>query len=286
MQSTLYYSSEAVSAEFLHINNCSVLKHDVQDSRSLRPRGRLDYLLIFIRTGCCYLNLDTPQAETIPAGRVLLFHPGEPQDYSFLAADASTEIYIHFTGNGCASLLEQAGLTHKSVLIPSHPGELEHYLLRICESFDSTNNQANLLCEGLLMAALGLLSESNTPSALGAPRFSRELGEIIGNIRTYANQPYNLDLWAKQCSISKTHFIQIFKDATGLPPYQYLTTVRIRHAKEQLLFTNLSGAKIGELNGYPDYNYFSRVFKKYVGMTPTEYRRQQNQKSPTDQSSC
>lgn len=268
----IHYSSEAVSEEYLHINNCSTLKHDMQDSRIIRPIGRKDYLLIYIQSGCCYLNIDSKNPITAPKGSVLFYRPGEPQDYTFYAKDNVTQIYIHFTGVGCEKLIEKACIGDNQVIIPKNISELEHYVVRICEEFDNTDNQKSLLCEGLLMTVLGLIATKNKQDNGTSLKFSRELNEIIGSIRTRASQPYNLDNWAKQCNISKTHFIHTFKQATGLPPYQYLTSIRMKHAKELLLFTDMSISKIGELCGYSDYNYFARVFKKYVGVTPSAYR--------------
>ena len=64
----------------------------------------------------------------------------------------------------------------------------------------------------------------------------------------------------------------MFKKATGMPPYRYLTSYRIQQARQLLLFSDLSVGEIGRVCGYPDYNYFSRLFKKMEGVSPSRFR--------------
>lgn len=72
---------------------------------------------------------------------------------------------------------------------------------------------------------------------------------------------------------SMEYLARIFKKETGLSPSKYLTNLRMNEAKHLLLsHTCLEVGKIGELVGYKDAFYFSRVFKNNVNMTPSEYR--------------
>ena len=64
----------------------------------------------------------------------------------------------------------------------------------------------------------------------------------------------------------------MFKEATGENFIDYLTNVRISKAKEMLLAGDSSMKEICSAVGYSDPNYFSRTFKKNVGVTPTEFK--------------
>lgn len=66
---------------------------------------------------------------------------------------------------------------------------------------------------------------------------------------------------------------RVFKKVTGQTVFQYLTQLRISHAKILLLHTSLRMAEVGEKVGFPDEYYFNRVFKKYVGVPPATYAR-------------
>ncbi len=64
---------------------------------------------------------------------------------------------------------------------------------------------------------------------------------------------------------------RVFSKLTGYSIMRYVNLVRISHAKELIEATHLSFSEIGYLTGLDDPYYFSKVFKKYVGISPTEY---------------
>lgn len=66
---------------------------------------------------------------------------------------------------------------------------------------------------------------------------------------------------------------RVFKKVTGHTVFQYLTRLRISHARLLVLHTSMKMGEIGEKVGIPDEYYFNRVFKKYVGMPPAAYSR-------------
>ena len=73
-------------------------------------------------------------------------------------------------------------------------------------------------------------------------------------------------------NISPYYFSKIFKEGTGENFIEYLTNIRIEKAKELLGNSDYSMKEICVMVGYSDPNYFSRSFKKNVGVTPTEYK--------------
>ncbi|MGN1030624.1 MAG: helix-turn-helix domain-containing protein, partial [Butyricicoccaceae bacterium] len=64
----------------------------------------------------------------------------------------------------------------------------------------------------------------------------------------------------------------IFKAATGLSPMKYVAQRRIGEAQNLLMNTNISIGEIGERLGFSDSCHFSSTFKRYIGVTPTQYR--------------
>ncbi|MDD6328635.1 MAG: response regulator [Lachnospiraceae bacterium] len=103
----------------------------------------------------------------------------------------------------------------------------------------------------------------------------KEVG-MIENALEYIRENYNKDISlvdvARKVDISPYYFSKVFKDETGHNFIEYLTNLRIEKAKELLLLSELSMKEIGVMVGYADPNYFSRSFKKHVGVTPTEYK--------------
>ena len=82
----------------------------------------------------------------------------------------------------------------------------------------------------------------------------------------------SLDDVSSQVNISPYYFSKIFKDETGENFIEYLTRVRIERANELLVDANISVKEAGIQSGYSDPNYFSRIFKKQMDMTPSEYK--------------
>jgi AraC family L-rhamnose operon transcriptional activator RhaR len=72
--------------------------------------------------------------------------------------------------------------------------------------------------------------------------------------------------------INQRYFIRIFKKEIGLPPLKYLNHIRIEKACELLLYTNDDIVQIAYDVGYGDLTHFNRLFKKLIGMSPTQFR--------------
>ncbi|MFP4662248.1 MAG: response regulator [Halanaerobiales bacterium] len=78
---------------------------------------------------------------------------------------------------------------------------------------------------------------------------------------------------AKEVNISRAYFSQCFKDLLGKSFGKYVREEKIKRAKEYLLNTSKPVYWIAQQVGFSDEKYFSRVFKKYTGLLPTEYRK-------------
>ena len=94
----------------------------------------------------------------------------------------------------------------------------------------------------------------------------------------YFNEHYNTDLcieeYARSKGMSVSWFIRNFKQYTGTTPIQYIVAVRIANAQMLLETTNDNITEIGHIVGYENPLYFSRIFKKQKGLSPSEYRKQ------------
>ncbi len=95
-------------------------------------------------------------------------------------------------------------------------------------------------------------------------------------IDTHYNKDISLDDVSREVEISPYYFSKLFKEETGENFIEYVTNIRLERARELLAKTEYSMKEIcGEI-GYADPNYFSRIFKKNVGLTPTEYKEGSN----------
>jgi len=88
----------------------------------------------------------------------------------------------------------------------------------------------------------------------------------------YVDPNMSLNEVAAQVSLSPSHFSVVFGQETSRTFKEYLTEVRIKRAKELLRTTTLKSSEIAYQTGYTDPHYFSYVFRKNTGLTPTEFR--------------
>lgn len=103
---------------------------------------------------------------------------------------------------------------------------------------------------------------------------------VVEKILKYLNNNYyekvSSSLIEKTFEVNFDYINRVFSDITGNTIFHYLNILRINHAKELIATTNLTFSEIGYLVGIDDRYYFTKQFKKYVGMTPTEYYKSVN----------
>ena len=79
--------------------------------------------------------------------------------------------------------------------------------------------------------------------------------------------------FGKMCGMTETHFRRLFKEIYGMSPIKYINEIRTERARGLIANSNLSLSRIAEKVGYGDVYYFSRVFKKIVGISPSVYKK-------------
>ena len=101
--------------------------------------------------------------------------------------------------------------------------------------------------------------------------------DLISFVKNKINERYmtydiSLELLSRESDVSSYYLSRLFREETGETFMEYLTNLRINKAKELINGTDRTMKDICQAVGYSDPNYFSRMFKKNVGLTPTEYR--------------
>lgn len=106
---------------------------------------------------------------------------------------------------------------------------------------------------------------------------SNRYGTVVDQVKKYIEEHYeeeelSLNLLASYVNFSPNHLSMIFSQQTGQTFIKYLTDYRMNKAKELLRGTSMRSSEISLEVGYKDPHYFSYLFKKTQGMTPTQYR--------------
>lgn len=91
-------------------------------------------------------------------------------------------------------------------------------------------------------------------------------------IKNHYTENIKLEDIAQYAAVSKNYFCAVFKKKTSLTIWEYLTNIRMEKAKELILNLPLKNYEIASKIGYDDPAYFSRLFKRYTGFNPSEYK--------------
>ncbi|MEM7248586.1 MAG: AraC family transcriptional regulator [Acidobacteriota bacterium] len=112
--------------------------------------------------------------------------------------------------------------------------------------------------------------EENGLAALADP----QLGASLERLHERPGDPWTLESLARAAGLSRTVFAQRFKEALGMPAMKYLTSWRMQRARRLLVESEQTLEAIAEDVGYESAPALSRVFKRWVGVPPGQYRRE------------
>lgn len=120
--------------------------------------------------------------------------------------------------------------------------------------------------------------QSDTASATPSNRYpSEEYDTVISYLRKNLNRDLSLDDIAKGCSVSISKLKLICKEACGLSPIALFISLKLEEAQRMIVETPLNFTQISEKLGFNSVHYFSKLFKKKTGVTPSEYARSSKQ---------
>jgi AraC-like DNA-binding protein len=206
-----------------------------------------------------------------PAGTIVAMNPGEAHT-GYTAGDVPLTyrmLYISPAAMG-AALPEGAGRPYFSDLCIEDPGwaarlQRLHRCLEI--SSDPLEKQTRFLSVmGRFSACFG--------GGVHPPRATREpvaVGRVKAYLRANYAEPVTIDQLARLTQLNRAHLMRTFTRTVGLPPYAYLTQIRVERAKAHLA-AGQSPAQTALAVGFADQSHLNRHFKKLTGTTPRLYR--------------
>ena len=105
------------------------------------------------------------------------------------------------------------------------------------------------------------------------PVYDKMIDNVIRDIRDHYMEDISLTSLADKYSISTGHLSNMIKERLQVGFSDYISSLRMQRAKELLRDESMSIQEIAETVGYNDYFYFTKVFKKIVGISPSKYRK-------------
>ena len=102
--------------------------------------------------------------------------------------------------------------------------------------------------------------------------YTKAVSDAINIIDGEYTKNITLEEMAKRVGVSSQYLSKIFKEETGQTFVEYLTTLRINRAKDIIQTSDQPIKQVGIIVGYKDPNYFSRIFRSVVGLSPSDFR--------------
>lgn len=241
-----------------------------------RPKGRLDFQLLYISSGVAHFYFDDEEQDTIvTAGNMVIYRPREFQKYVYYGTDQTEVYWVHFTGRDVKNILRSYGIMDDMrVFYVGTSLEYERIFKRIISELQCCQSDYEEMLAMLLRHLFIAIHRRLTKQHI----LKNEYLDTEMDIATrYFNNNYNknisIDDYAASRGMSISWFIRNFKQYTGSTPMQYIVAIRITNAQMLLETTTYTIADIGYIVGYENPLYFSRIFHKQKGISPSEYRK-------------
>ena len=167
-----------------------------------RPRGRVDFQIIYIAAGCGHFHFDTVDNETIvPAGNIVIFRPKELQKYEYYGEDKTEVYWIHFTGSDVKNILRKYGFPDNERIFPvgtsmEYERVFKRIIIELQRCQDNYEEMLTLLLRHLLIIFQRELTREHV---LKNEYLNHEMDTAV----TYFNENYNRDINIEEYATSK-----------------------------------------------------------------------------------
>ncbi|MDQ8195983.1 helix-turn-helix domain-containing protein [Coraliomargarita sp. SDUM461004] len=133
---------------------------------------------------------------------------------------------------------------------------------------------SHLIALGHFMVLIGTLSRWHAGKTIVDPQKTHKIGEVLSYMETHYHEPFDIEKVTQISGMSRRNFYRIFANITEKSPMSYLLHLRIARAAHLLQTTEKNVTEIAFECGFDDSNYFSRQFRKTMGMPPRAYKSQ------------
>ena len=241
-----------------------------------RPKGRIDYQLLYIASGKGHFFINGKE-EIVTAGHMVLYRPKEMQNYIYYGEDQSEVYWVHFTGSDVKNILKQHHFPSSGhILYTGNSPDYHRIFRRIIQELRLCKPDYEEYLSILLREMFILVGRQLTDSKKVNLQTQQEVALATRYFNEHFSQNISIAEYANSLHMSTCWFIRSFRQYNGITPMQYILDIRIANAQSLLLTTTYNVTEIAEIVGYDNPLYFSRLFKKQTGMSPSEYRRQQS----------
>ncbi|MBQ8893731.1 MAG: helix-turn-helix transcriptional regulator [Clostridia bacterium] len=251
--------------------NCSGLVDRTGDFLIASKAGRCDYTVYYLYEGALTVQLGNEPEKTLQSGAVLAVPPGVPFYYLHQKGEAIRYYWVHFTGSHAAELWDQFGLPREGLWQPLSVSELA--LVAFRRLTEEMKNPPDAITRQCAAAAMTLML-AELVRLINDTRSCRRLERSFNYLQEHFTEPIAISTLAGLEQLGPSRYHQLFRAQIGCSPNQYITRLRMSLAKKLLADSSEPISRVAAACGYEDEFYFSRVFRRECGVSPSIYRKQ------------
>lgn len=156
--------------------------------------------------------------------------------------------------------------------------KIEENIKKIIREYESGEEGFELMIKGYLYELFALLIRGHVVSYLTPQEYGKRqqhlkaFDSVFKYVEANYTQRITLEEASDMANMSQSHFCRSFKELTGKTFIEYVNWIRVNRAESLLRNSNMTVTEIAMSVGFNDINYFSRSFKKYKGISPTDAR--------------
>lgn len=230
---------------------------------------RSDYYFQYLISGKMTVYLNNKRT-VMNAGDFIVYYPGTRYHYQNFDDQPISYYWVHFSGWGAAELLKSCDIANSFI-----------YNIGVSEiiSLDLEKIFSDFLTRDSFFEIS--LSECIQKLCIDVARQKKKTGMYeadnqIDRVLMYIHQNYSSTISVSELAsneyLSNGYMRTLFRARTGMSPQKYLTSLRIITARQLLSDSSMSIGEVANAVGIENQLYFSRIFKKYVGLSPSHYR--------------
>ncbi len=243
----------------------------------MRRIGHDDFIMLYCASGAGELVTESYQGQVV-SGDLIVLPPGSKHRYASQDKSPWTLFWCHFRGDHASNFYQQMPLrANNPILHGSNDLTLQNSFSSLIRTVRKAYNISDYIhVANHLRHTLALIEplyRQSISSPIRTILSEASVSEIREYMRDNLHKQLSLDDLARISKLSKYHFNRKYKALTGYSPLQHFIQLKIEQACFLLESSHLRIADIAFQLGYDDPLYFSRVFRKVMAVSPSQYRK-------------
>jgi AraC-like DNA-binding protein len=231
------------------------------------PGVRMHFLIHYVISGKGRFYCGSSIYE-LSKGQAFVIFPNTVVKYCADEKEPWEYSWVVFTGDNSFEIMTKLGIfLQKPVFTPENPKALQRVMERMPRE-RSLEIRENLLFTSVLFELFALIAEEGK----GVNKLNRYFIAATGYIKAHFAEDLTVDKVAEAVGVSRTYLFSVFKTACQKSPKEYILELRMERAGMLLNSTDLNIGFISNSVGYADPLLFSKMFKKYYGLSPKAFR--------------